>query len=202
MVEIIKEAVERYKPVKVLLLFSGGDDSLCSTHYSIKYLRSIGEDFIVYHGNTGIGIKETRSFVYETCERFDWKLYEGHPAKDETYEEMVKKYGFPGPFAHKYMYRNLKEKPLRRFISEKCKSSRRARENVLLVTGIRKSESRIRMCYTEYIKKVGSWIWCSPLFFWSKSNCDEYIEAWTYQKPCQAENLYFRRMSMWSICQT
>jgi 3'-phosphoadenosine 5'-phosphosulfate sulfotransferase (PAPS reductase)/FAD synthetase len=175
MSEIIIEAIEKYNPSKILLLFSGGHDSLCSTHYSSLFLKSIGVDFTVYHGNTGIGIRQTREYVYCICEQFGWSLYEGKAAP-MAYEKSVAKFGFPGPSQHCYMYRNLKEKPLRNYVTHKCKSNPHARENVLLLTGIRRSESKIRMGYKDSIRKEASRIWCSPIFDWTKQDCDDYMK--------------------------
>jgi 3'-phosphoadenosine 5'-phosphosulfate sulfotransferase (PAPS reductase)/FAD synthetase len=173
--EIIQRAIREYQPKKVLLLFSGGHDSLCSTHCSAQYLSNEGIDFSVYHGNTGIGIRETREYVYRICRQFSWNLFEGKPAQGQTYEDIVRQYGFPGPASHKYMYRMLKERALRKYVTHTCKSSAKSRENVLLLTGIRQSESKIRMGYKEYLKKEGSRVWCSPLFFWTTEDIKGYM---------------------------
>ena len=177
MSEIIQRAIDKYKLVGVLLLFSGGHDSLCSTHFSAQYLDKIDVSFKVYHGNTGIGIKATREYVYSTCKQFGWELIEGHPPKGSTYEELVRRFGFPGPTraSHQIMYRRLKERALNRTVTHILKSSPYARENVLLLTGIRKDESRIRMSYTEPIQKVNSKIWCNPIFYNSKEWCERYM---------------------------
>lgn len=172
------DAIKQYKPVKVLLLFSGGHDSLCSVHYSACFLTSIGVDFIVYHGNTGIGIRQTREFVHAVVKRFGWAYYEGLPLPGQTYEDIVRKYGFPGPTlqSHRYMYIRLKERALRKYVTHHCKSSPYARENVLLLTGVRQSESKIRMGYKAHTQKQNSHIWSNPIFYWSKEDCEIYLE--------------------------
>jgi|GEM_PF-797625 len=174
--QIIQEAMQRYKPVAVLLLFSGGHDSLCSTHYSAQYLKSTGIDFTVYHANTGIGIKETKEFVREVCRRYGWRLYEGYPKQKESYENFIREYGFPGPAAHTFMYTRLKAHPLQYYVSNHCKSSPCKHENVLLLTGVRKSESRRRMGYRNYMLKEKSRIWCSPLFYWNEQDIEYYMK--------------------------
>lgn len=174
--EIIDQAITQYKPVQIALMFSGGHDSLTSTHMAATYLKELGRDFIVYHGNTGIGIPETREFVYQTVKKYGWKFYEGH-AKENTYKDQVTKYGFPGPTktAHQIMYRLLKERPIRKFVTHHCKSTTHARENVLLITGIRQSESRIRMGYKDLISKDNSRVWVNPNFSWSEEDVEKYI---------------------------
>ena len=174
MSEFIKEAIVKYRPRKFLLLFSGGHDSLCSTYYAATFLKSIGADFTIYHGNTGIGIRQTREYVYRTCSQFGWNIYEGHAGN--TYETLVTKYGFPGPQSHRFMYIMLKERPLRKFITHTCKSSPYARENVLLITGIRRTESKIRMGYKKYMTKDKSAIWLAPIFYWTENESEQYME--------------------------
>ncbi|HMR81981.1 MAG TPA: phosphoadenosine phosphosulfate reductase family protein [Niabella sp.] len=183
MSQIITDAIEKYKPVKILLMFSGGHDSLCSTHYSAAFLQAIGQEFTVYHGNTGIGIRQTREYVYSVVNSFRWSFQEGYPRSGETYEDFVRQCGFPGPTRqmHQIMYNRLKERALRKYVTYSCKSTPHARENVLLITGIRKSESKIRMGYTHHTQKDGSRVWCNPIFHWSKRDCDVYMQR--FQLP-------------------
>lgn len=172
--QIIAEAIEQYNPVKVLLMFSGGHDSLTSTHYAAQYLRQIGVDFTVYHGDTTIGIRETQDFVKQVCEKYGWDLAIRSAPDGHKYEDIVRQKGFPGPSAHRYMYIRLKERALLKYITHEVKSSSRAKENVLLITGIRKSESRIRMGYIHETQKDGSRVWCNPIFWWSEKQCEDY----------------------------
>lgn len=179
MSSIIAEAIDKYRPTSIVLLFSGGHDSMCSTHFAASYLQSIGRDFTVYHGNTGIGIRQTREYVHSVIEHFGWKYYEGYPKQGETYEDIVRRWGFPGPtlVSHQMMYIRLKERALKRFVTHQCKSAPHARENVLLISGIRKSESRIRMGYKDHTRKEYSRVWCNPIFYWSEQECSRYMLA-------------------------
>jgi 3'-phosphoadenosine 5'-phosphosulfate sulfotransferase (PAPS reductase)/FAD synthetase len=176
--EIIQEALNTYKPVMVLLLFSGGHDSMCSTHFAASYLKLKDIPFKVYHGDTTIYIERTRQYVKDQCKAYGWDLVIKSPPKiEDTYREVVRKHGFPGPNrqAHSFMYRKLKERALRHYITHEVKSSPYARENVLLISGARQSESAIRMGYQDYMKKENSKIWCSPLFYWHKINIENYM---------------------------
>lgn len=177
--EILYDAFEKYSPIKIALLFSGGHDSLVSTHVCSKILRLLDIPFIIYHGDTTIGIPETQQYVINVCDRYNWDLIIRKPPDPEKwYDCLVAKYGFPGPTkkSHQIMYRMLKERALNKFVTHECKSSPQAIENVLLVTGIRKSESLIRMGYTEEITKDKSKIWCSPIFWWSEQKCEDYMK--------------------------
>lgn len=171
---IIDSALKEYNPVHVLLMFSGGHDSLTSTHFAGCYLREIGVDFTVYHGDTTIGIRETQDFVKKICDLYGLPLAIRRAPDGHTYVDIVKEKGFPGPSAHRYMYIRLKERALLRYVNHEVKSSPYARENVLLITGIRKDESRIRMGYIHTTQKDGSRVWCNPIFNWSAKQCEDY----------------------------
>lgn len=176
--QIIEEAVKKYNPVKIVLLFSGGHDSLVSSHISSLILKKMGFDFIVYHGDTTIGIPQTQDYVKKVCLEYGWPLeIRKPPSKKLYYENMVKKYGFPGPgqMSHKVMYRNLKEKALSKFVTHECKNSPFSRENVMLISGVRQSESIIRMGYKEHTQKDDSKIWVSPIFYYSNKDCEKYM---------------------------
>src|SRR5262245_60108458 len=103
---ILAEAAERYGPVKVFALFSCGRESLCSAH-----LASTTPPFnSCVHINTGIGIEQTREFVRATCAKHGWPLLEYH--SPVSYEEIVLRWGFPGPAGHTLVYNRLKERCL------------------------------------------------------------------------------------------
>jgi 3'-phosphoadenosine 5'-phosphosulfate sulfotransferase (PAPS reductase)/FAD synthetase len=176
--EIIKKAIQDYKPIHALLLFSGGHDSMVSTHLAASILDKIGFNYTVYHGDTSICIKETRDYLKTQCKTYGWKLEIRSPKEGETYKDIVQKYGFPGPtpIAHGIMYRRLKERALRRFISHEIKSKPQARENVILISGVRKAESKIRMGYKDAVKKEGSKIWTAPCFGFQKSDIENYLK--------------------------
>jgi len=70
---IIEEIIAKWNPVSVFVGFSGGDDSLASTHFCMNHL---GDRARVLHINTRIGIERTREFVRETCRRQAWPLWE------------------------------------------------------------------------------------------------------------------------------
>src|SRR5436189_263454 len=110
--EIINKAIEDNKPIYAIALFSGGYDSLVTTHVAMSYLKRHHPSLprFTAHINTGIGIEETRTFVRNTCKEYKWELKEYHsPFK---YEDIVLEHGFPGPASHRYMYIRLKERAI------------------------------------------------------------------------------------------
>lgn len=174
---IYREALAEYKPSKVFALFSGGDDSLTASIFASRQEGFTG----VVHINTGIGIKEANRFVRQTCSEQKWPLIELHPT-DKTYRDFVLEYGFPGPAAHKYCYVWLKERPLNFFVSNVAKDFKTDR--ILLITGVRKQESTVRMGRVQKVQRDKCKVWVAPLLYWSKMDCRKYItEAGVRRSP-------------------
>lgn len=154
--------------IKSYALFSGGNDSLASTHYAMEH----GADEVL-HINTGIGVPETREFVRETCKRMGWPLREEYPP-DWTYRDMVLRRGFPGPGGHRFAYSWLKERAIRKVVRE---AKARRFDRVRLITGVRRTESARRMGYVEPEFRTGAQVWTAPMFQLAKFQVIEYIEA-------------------------
>lgn len=165
----IDAACYGHKPVATFGLFSGGDDSLTACHIAAKHPSFTA----MVHINTGIGIEKTRIFVRETCRKYGWPLRE-YFAKDygQDYREICIKYGFPGPAQHFRMYARLKERALRVAIREAKKNRK---DRVLLVTGVRASESERRMGTVGVCERRGAAVWLNPIYDWKKGDCLEYI---------------------------
>ena len=166
--EIIDKACADYSITKVVALFSGGHDSLTATYVASSHPAFIG----TAHINTGIGVRETREYVYETCRQQGWELFEYHPPEGHTYRDIVLKHGFPGPGAHRYAYTSLKERCLRQ-LTKDFKEHRL--EHIGLVSGVRSEESTRRMAHVDTIQKDGSRVFIAPIHDWSKMKCNEYI---------------------------
>lgn len=164
----ISEAQRDYAPRVTIALFSGGYDSLVSTHIALRSgVR------LVAHVNTGIGIEETRQFVRSICKQRSWELVEVHTP--ESYEEIVLAEGFPGPPYHRKMYTLLKERAIRQ-LKRRFKSHRR--DKILWITGIREQESVRRMGYQTTVHVDGSDVWLAPLYYgWGKQEIFDYKRA-------------------------
>jgi 3'-phosphoadenosine 5'-phosphosulfate sulfotransferase (PAPS reductase)/FAD synthetase len=164
--EILQRAQQEYPPKKTFALFSGGYDSLSVTHWAMNN----GADAVV-HVNTGIGIEETRQFVRETCQAYDWPLLEYHPPV--SFESLVLKYGFPGPAGHRYMYTFLKERCIRQLVRD---HKEHRMDKIHLITGVRLQESQRRMGNAQAIQKNGAQIWVAPFLAKSKADVLRYVQ--------------------------
>ncbi len=153
----------------VFALFSGGHDSLCSTHLAM----TDGTAQEVVHIHTGIGIPETREYVHEMCSEHGWPLTELRAPEGEYERLVLERGGFPyGVKGHHSFYYYLKQKQLRAFVREQG-------GEVGLVTGIRRSESGRRMnsSISIPVRREGRKTWLSPILDWTALDCSRYIDA-------------------------
>lgn len=182
---LIQAAIEQYKPVKIFVGFSGGNDSLTVT----KWMMDNVPGTVALHCNTGIGIEKTREFVRETCRDFGWPYLEVRAKEDcgQDYDELVRERGFPGPNMHRKMYNRLKERCIDKAVRD---SKTKWSDKVLIATGIRHDESRVRAGYAgREINVTGAKVWVNPLYSWSKQQFSEYRKQHNLPKNPVAEAL-------------
>ena len=180
--DIVMQAISTYHPIGMVAAFSGGNDSIVTTHFSATEFFSR-----VIHCNTGIGLKQTTEHVRRVCERFGWDYVEEvavpegrtKSTTDEqlpidgwqdgltAYEEFVLNFGFPGPGQHPRMYQRLKERSIRRYV-RRIKDGTPRGSKVLVISGIRNDESSIRAGYKRAVQQDpgnSAVIWANP-FYW------------------------------------
>lgn len=168
---VIDAAVDEHHPGSVFALFSGGHDSVTSTHIAARHPSFTG----VAHVNTGIGIEETREYVRQICRDQGWPLLELR-APDGLYEQRCRDHGMPGgPIQHGIMYQLLKDDQIRQLVRD---HSRFRGDRVGLVTGARQAESDRRMrVHPEPIRRERAQLWINPILDWTKANVDDYMES-------------------------
>jgi len=144
-------------------LFSGGHDSLVSTHKAMQE----GDADTVAHIDTGIGIPATQEFVEKTCETHGWDLE--IVSSDFEFEDIVVENQFPGPAVHIIMYSKLKERALR-------KLARRHDGKPTFITGVRRDESERRFRNVDPEMEASSWVWKANIQDFSKRDVEAYID--------------------------
>ncbi|MEO1023607.1 MAG: phosphoadenosine phosphosulfate reductase family protein [Bacteroidota bacterium] len=175
--KIIEKAVLDFKPKAIVLMLSGGDDSL--TAYHIAKQLGINIDFII-HGNTQTGITETFDFVKTEVERYRDNLLIADAGS--AYVDYVLRKGFfgVGLDAHTYAYHVLKVQHFRRIVSRHIRKKRR-NFPVLFINGARRKESQNRMktMVSPYRRDPGAKnnIWVNIINEWDKHDCIQYLEG-------------------------
>lgn len=175
---ILERAIQEHRPRHIFCLFSGGHDSLTATHFVMQRLPGMAS---VVHIDTGIGIPETQQFVVDTCARYGWplKIYratentkaDGTP-DPQDYDQIVLENGFPGPGAHRIMYSKLKQRQIRRLVRE---HKQNRADRIMLVSGVRRQESKRRMGNVAEIQREGAQVWVAPLMHFSDTEQHRYM---------------------------
>jgi 3'-phosphoadenosine 5'-phosphosulfate sulfotransferase (PAPS reductase)/FAD synthetase len=168
-VGLLDAVIDEYQPTHVFGMFSGGHDSVCSTHLAAQHPRFTA----AVHINTGIGVEQTREYVRRTCADLGWPLIELR-TDPSVYRRQVLGYGFPaGGQPHSLLYRILKE----RRVEELVRIHKQARgDRILLVAGARRQESRVRMGSTQAVMRRGAQVWVNPILDFSHADKEDYME--------------------------
>jgi len=174
--EIYQRAIAEYQPYAIVLMMSGGNDSL--TAYYVAKKLGIKIDFIL-HINTGTGIAETTEFVRYFAESEGIKYIEA--SAGDAYENYVLRKGFfgRGHQAHNFSYHLLKHQRLVNSISVNIRQRRRSRP-VLLLNGARlqESENRTRRLNGNEIRRdngKSANIWVNLVHHWTKNECQSFL---------------------------
>lgn len=154
-------------PYEHIALFSGGHDSLVSSH---KVMEELNGDCVV-HIDTRTGLEENKQFVRDVCQKFDWTLEIIKP--EVTLAEFAKEWGFPKAQAHTWIYAYLKQHPLDKFVTN-CES-----DMPTFYAGVRKHESERRMRTVtpeKHESSHGRWYWESPIADFTDDDLAEYMD--------------------------
>lgn len=180
---ILDRAYAAHTPSRTFAMFSGGYDSLVTAHVTATWAMDRGYPFSVGHINTGTGIEETRDYVIATCLHYGWELKEYKAIENQKadgtpdpqdYAALVREHGFPGPWMHRKMYSQLKERQIERMIRD---HKQRAHDCIMLTSGKRIQESARRMrTTTQDFEKLGGTLWANPIRHWTKDDVLDYKE--------------------------
>lgn len=141
-------------------LVSGGKDSWTTAQALANADRLLG---CVGLG-TGIAVPEWRDFIADECTKRGWSFEVHHTT--ESYDGLVRKYGFPGPGKHQMFMNALKGRAIREF--------RRKHPNGILASGVRSDESRRRFVNTKPVSFWEGVPILAPIYNWTTD------KVWTF----------------------
>lgn len=149
--------------------FSGGKDSGTALNLMIEEENVDG----VLHLRTNTGVKPTEDFVKDVCQSRGLKLYIREPTPFKyIYVAMCLQTGFPSYFLHALYMKNLKYRPMQKFIAEPQFKGK----NPCIVSGVRKFESVRRMGnYDAPINSEGEMWFIMPIFYWTNEQVYKYF---------------------------
>jgi 3'-phosphoadenosine 5'-phosphosulfate sulfotransferase (PAPS reductase)/FAD synthetase len=187
--EIFERAELEYKPQGVVMMFSGGDDSL--TAYHVAKELGIKIDFVI-HGNTRTGIPDTTLFSRKKVEEMGDKYLEADAGN--SYLNYVMRKGFfgKGLSAHAFSYHILKQDHFERVVSQHIRQRKR-NFPILFLNGGRRDESENRKKQFLNPIKVTTRrkndIWVNLINDWSKPDCKNYLSGNSIERCSVAINL-------------
>lgn len=175
--EIVEKAIKDYKPEVIVLMLSGGDDSMTAYHVAMEL--GIRIDFVI-HGNTRTGIPQTTKFACKQAELNGHKLLLADAG--DSYVNYVMRKGFfgKGENAHAYSYHILKQQHFEKVVSKYIRQRRR-NYKIMFLNGARRLESENRKITMKNPIKITrrkkNDIWVNIINEWTKHNCTDYLEG-------------------------
>jgi 3'-phosphoadenosine 5'-phosphosulfate sulfotransferase (PAPS reductase)/FAD synthetase len=181
---VVVDVQREFRISHVIAAFSGGDDSIVSTHWAMERF----DDACLMIGDTQIGLQATRDHQTRCVNEFGWDVErvspvpEGPPKGwaeewidgDTSFEEFVLNHGFPGHAQHGRMYQRLKQRAFRKIkkrIGHRPKGSR-----IMVVSGIRSDESAIRAGYKRAFNEEPKegFVWVNPFYHCTAADFEMY----------------------------
>lgn len=174
--EIVEKAITDYKPYAIVLMLSGGDDSMTALNVA-KYLNVPITH--IMHGVTGTGIQETTDFVRKAVLKESPLYLEANAGN--AYINYVMRKGFfgIGLGAHAFSYHILKQDHFERTVSKYIRQRKTGRK-ILFINGARRQESKNRLLTMKKAIKITTRrpndIWVNIINEWDKPECLSFLE--------------------------
>jgi len=168
MSDVITDVGEIDEQATDFALFSGGNDSIASTHYCHEHYEI---DYTVYL-DTNTGLDQNIEYVKEVCQDYGWDLAilsSQYDLKDFALGSDTRQaLGFPGPSIHSWAFHYLKQDQLKRIATHTDSKPK-------YYTGVRSQESQRRMSNVKGgFQEDARWVWISPIHDWSDRQTDAY----------------------------
>lgn len=171
---ILSEAIELYKPRQIVCLFSGGYDSMVTTHL-VHQLDTHGYPMSTWAIDTKLSADGWPEFVRAVAGELQFSLfsiYDNQRGFEENVE-LVRKYGCPySPQGHTTTYQRLKERGMDAIHMMYKKG---VHDKTLFVSGMRRAESAKRSNADEYHRlSKSNKCFVAPIVHWSDEEVTRY----------------------------
>jgi 3'-phosphoadenosine 5'-phosphosulfate sulfotransferase (PAPS reductase)/FAD synthetase len=181
---MVRGAIADYKPVRIFALFSGGHDSSVLVDWASSALA--GKLDAAVFIDTGTALPGVADFIQGFCAKREIPL-RVYSAPACEYSRMVRAHGFPGPAAHRFAYTRLKERQVDALVRDHKTA---VRDRVMLLTGVRRSESARRMGSVEPVTRDGAQVWVAPLTSWTREDVRAYRQTYCVEESDVAALLH------------
>jgi len=149
----------------VTCFFSGGKDSLVSTHYTLSDIEDLQVNKVVVHVDTTCSLPGVQDYVREVAQRFGWNLRILRPKK--SFWDLARRWGSP-TMRRRWCCYYLKLEPIIRLVRELSRTGM-----VCEVLGLRREESSRRrnlpQFYSYWNRRYKYLTWkYAPIIDWSE----------------------------------
>ena len=151
------------------VLLSGGKDSWACAKWLQENNRLLGCIALA----TGISVPMWLVTLQSMCVKEGWNLEVFETSV--KYEDLVRKYGFPGVSKHQWMVNYLKGRGVAQF--------KKTHPNAPLASGVRIGESGRRSLSALPISKWEGVFIYAPILYWSTAEVWTYVKARGYERP-------------------
>ena len=172
-IDLVHQAIDKWNPSSIVCAFSGGYDSMVTTHIINNHREAFNIPVRTMSIDTGLTADGWREYIDKTANRFGWGLFFEY-GDIESYKNWVKVNGQPySRKGHHYAYNRLKD---RAFDATLKRLKNNWRDKVLFVSGLYRAESTERQKLTEPIqrKRESNAIFVNPCFYWQKGDFLQY----------------------------
>lgn len=171
--KILDNAIQEWEPVALVALFSGGYDSMITTHV-LHRLDTHGLPIQVWAIDTQLAADGWREYVQSVTDQFGWdfQIYDNKKGFRQ-FVESVRKKGCPRTRKmHTYVFQKLKERGIDAI---HVRNKTRRSDKTLFVSGMRRAESNYRKNADE-VSRIGksNKIFAAPIVHWSNEQCGWY----------------------------
>jgi len=171
-----REFVEEYYIKSLVCCFSGGKDSLVTTHYTLSELENVDVNKYVVYVDTSVMLPGTTEFVKEVSSQYGWNVEVLMPEID--FWTWVGKKKMPMPSMHRrWCCAKLKLDPIKNFVKDL--PPQRAE-----VTGLRRDENERRKNMPQHFFLKKSWVWkYAPIIDWTEKDVLRYMRKHDLPMP-------------------
>lgn len=185
---ILDRALREYKPLTIIISYSGGYDSMVAGHLTARWARRFAHSANVKTASvdTLLSADGYPDFVRQSARAAGMPPVEVWTPTDKMIEEWHERIVAKGlawcRSQHHINYYYLKQSVFRRMVAH---YSRHRYDRVLFVNGVRRAESPQRRNAPEHGRN-GNYAYCNPLVHWS----DKDIEDYRYQNDLPKNPFY------------
>lgn len=166
-------------------MFSGGKDSSCVAYRLIE----LGQFEGIVTFDTGIAVPGFIDWIKEICKKRKWKIhiekggYMSGNEKIQSYDEFVRKFGFPKPRSHSWIMRIVKGRAFTKFkkahTENKIIKGKKKKIRPKVASGVRQAESKRRMKNVkgEYGEFDGCEVW-NVVYDWKDQDVWDYVKKY------------------------